>query len=186
MSDWALAFFRLTRREYFADFFITPPVTIALACVSLYHSASVWWPPLFIAGVFAWTFYEYATHRWVAHRIWFFKQAHGLHHQHQKEYIAVHPLATIAAYVGFWLVLGFKSSAFMVGFSTGYIAYSVAHTLFHYATIVEGGWLFPAKRRHALHHRNDKVNFGVTTALWDVVFRTHRTSLARVRGIIPR
>jgi sterol desaturase/sphingolipid hydroxylase (fatty acid hydroxylase superfamily) len=164
--------FRLSRREYFADFFITPPITLCLAVVSVLNSFSVWWLPLFAAGLLTWTFYEYVVHRWVSHALPVFKYLHGLHHAAQKDYIALHPAATLAIYAAFWLAFGSGSSAFMVGFSVGYIIYATLHTLFHYARIERGGLLFAAKQRHALHHRIDSVNFGVSSGLWDAVFGT--------------
>src|SRR5882762_1622101 len=117
MQAW-LNLFRRTRREYFADFFITPPITLALLVVSLLHSFSVLWPLQFLAGMVAWTFYEYASHRWVLHGLPFFREAHDLHHAHQRDYIAVHPLVTIALYAVLWMIFGVGSSAVTVGFST--------------------------------------------------------------------
>lgn len=169
MELW-LNFFRRTRREYFADFFITPPITLALLAVSLWH-ASALWPVQFALGVLVWTFYEYATHRWVLHRVWLFRQMHALHHDRQRDYIAVHPLVTILLYAVIAALFGVGSSAVTIGFSTAYIAYSCLHTAFHYAEISKGHWLYGLKMRHAEHHRRE-VNFGVSTGLWDLVFRT--------------
>ncbi len=168
------ALFRLSRREYYADFFVTPPLTVVMAAASLSDGISAAWCLAFVLGAFLWTFYEYAAHRWIAHRIWVFRDAHKLHHARQRDYIALHPAATLASYAAIWAVFGVHSSAAMVGFSGGYIAYSVAHTLFHYASIREGSPLFAAARRHALHHRFAATNFGVTTPLWDAVFGTLR------------
>lgn len=164
--------FRLTRREYLADFFITPPLTLAFVVLSLRAEFSAAWPALFAAGVLAWTFYEYALHRWLSHRAWFLRDVHELHHAHQRDYIAVHPAATLALYVGFWIAFGARSSAMMSGFSAGYVIYSILHTAFHYAEIGEGHPLFAAKRRHALHHKFETTHYGVTTPLWDRLFGT--------------
>jgi sterol desaturase/sphingolipid hydroxylase (fatty acid hydroxylase superfamily) len=171
-----LNFFRLSRRQYYADFFITPPITLALAIASLWSAASMWWPIWFVCGLVAWTLYEYVTHRWISHRVWFLRDAHYLHHEKQLDYIAVPPAMTLAFYAIFWGLFGFQSSSIMVGFSTGYIAYSAAHTAFHYARIRPGDFWFDAKRRHALHHSNDKENFGVTSPIWDFAFGTYRSA----------
>lgn len=172
MKQIALSLFRLTRAEYFTDFFITPPITAVLAFVSVRDTFSIWWLPIAAAGVIAWTLYEYAVHRFVLHRVFFFRDMHGLHHARQKDYIAVHPLLTIASYAAFWFVFGANSGAFMVGFSAGYVVYAALHTAFHYADIRPRHRLYRAKRRHALHHALDSVNYGVSTPIWDRVFGT--------------
>lgn len=170
MRFW-LDLFRRTPREYFADFFITPPITAALLIVSLSHGFGFMWAVKFAAGLMIWTFYEYFAHRFIAHRVPLFKEAHDLHHQAQRDYISLHPIMTLSLYAGFWMLFGFGSGAVSVGFSTGYIVYSVAHTAFHYAMIEPGHFWYGLKMRHVLHHRSD-TNFGVTTALWDRCFNT--------------
>jgi sterol desaturase/sphingolipid hydroxylase (fatty acid hydroxylase superfamily) len=175
MSEWLTRLVRLSRREYFADFFITPPITIALLIWSIATGWSSWWPVQFVAGICVWTLYEYAMHRWILHRTWLFRALHDLHHDDQRDYIALHPVLTIASYIGFALLFGMNSSAFMVGFSVGYVIYSAAHTAFHYAIILPGSGLFSLKRHHALHHRFHGVNYGVTTRVWDVAFGTMKS-----------
>jgi sterol desaturase/sphingolipid hydroxylase (fatty acid hydroxylase superfamily) len=168
--NW-LRIFRLTKREYYADFFITPPITLALLAVSLWHGLTPWWPVQFALGALGWTAYEYALHRWVLHRVPGFRDMHALHHDNQRDYIAVHPVVTIAVYAIVAAIFGLQSSAVTVGFSSAYIAYSVLHTAFHYTTIGRGHWLYGMKMRHVAHHRTD-CNFGIVTSLWDRVFRT--------------
>lgn len=172
MPAWMLAFFRLTRREYFADFFITPPITVAFAIYSLSHGFGPLWLAEFAAGWVAWTFYEYALHRWGLHELPFLRDMHDLHHRNQKDYIAVPPWATLAIYAGFWLIFGMRSSAFMVGFSVGYIVYAAMHTAFHHALVGKGEWLYPMKQRHVAHHRDGTVCYGVTISFWDRLFGT--------------
>lgn len=169
METW-LNLFRRTPKEYYADFFITPPITLALLVLSL--SRATWfWPLGFAAGVLLWTFYEYFAHRFISHRAPMFREAHELHHKAQRDYIALHPIMTLAIYGCFWMLFGFGSGAVSVGFSSGYVFYSFAHTAFHYATIEPGHFLYGLKMRHVLHHRTD-VNYGVSNSLWDRVFGT--------------
>lgn len=170
-----LDFFRLTKREYFADFFITPPITAALLYMSISDGFDAWWVAQFIGGLFVWTLYEYAVHRWLSHGFaWLLRDVHKLHHHRQRDYIAIHPLATLAIYILFWQAFGAQSSAAMLGFSIGYVVYAAVHTAFHYATIESGHPLFRLKRHHAIHHKLEKFNFGVTTTLWDRTLGTHR------------
>lgn len=172
MEVW-LSLFRRTHREYYADFFITPPITLMLLWLSL--AGADWiWPIWFGVGILLWTFYEYVAHRFISHSVPWFREAHALHHNAQRDYISLHPAVTLAIYGLFWMIFGFGTSALSVGFSTGYVFYSFSHTAFHYAKIEPGHFLYALKMRHALHHRAD-VNFGVTTSLWDRVFRSEAT-----------
>lgn len=169
-----LGWFRLTMPEYFADFLITPPITAVMLYLSARHGVTLDWLGEFVCGLLAWTIYEYATHRWLLHRTFFFRDLHALHHDDQRDYIALHPAATIATYATLWLTFGTHSTATASGFSVGYVIYSALHTAFHYARIGSRNPLFLLKRHHALHHAFDDVNFGVSTTLWDRVFGTKR------------
>lgn len=169
METW-LNLFRRTPREYYADFFLTPPITLVLLTFSLTH-ADLWWPVRFCAGLLLWTFYEYFAHRFVSHQVPLIKEAHALHHHAQRDFIALHPIMTLAIYAAFWMLFGFGYGAVSVGFSVGYVIYSIAHTAFHYATIGPGNYFYGMKMRHVMHHRSD-VNFGVITGLWDRLFKT--------------
>ena len=171
LPAWLPTLVRLTRREYFADFFVTPPITLALAVVSISHGVSLRWLMLFAAGWFAWTLYEYAVHRISHHAPWL-SDLHWLHHRNQKDYIGLHPALTLLFYVVVWLLFGFSAAPFAIGFSVGYIVYAALHTAFHYAHIREGDWLWALKQRHVAHHRFHDRYFGVTWDLWDAVFRT--------------
>jgi sterol desaturase/sphingolipid hydroxylase (fatty acid hydroxylase superfamily) len=176
METKFLDFFRLTKTEYFADFFITLPLTMVLAWFSMRESFGWLWIAELISGMFLWTLYEYIIHRWVSHGIPIFKEAHALHHDNPKDYIAIPPWATLLSYLAFWLVLGFNSSAFMVGFSTGYIIYSALHSSFHYYQFKSSSMLRGALSRHILHHRYNDAFYGVSTGLWDRVFKTNKPS----------
>lgn len=168
--------FRLTRREYYLDFFITPPLTAVLAWHSIRVSGFGFvWATEFVAGLVAWTFYEYALHRFVLHGMPVGRDIHALHHRNQLDYIAQPPWATLAAYVISWAVFGPSASALMVGFSVGYCAYAAAHTLFHYARLRPGSLLWRLDQRHARHHREGEVCYGVTVDWWDRLFRTEQT-----------
>jgi sterol desaturase/sphingolipid hydroxylase (fatty acid hydroxylase superfamily) len=165
--------FRLSRREYYLDFFITPPLTLALAFHSLRGAgASPVWLCEFACGLLAWTLYEYALHRFVLHGMPFGRDVHALHHKNQLDYIAQPPWATLAVYALSWAIFGPSSSAFMVGMSAGYCAYAAAHTLFHYARFTPGSWLWRLDQRHARHHARGDVCYGVTVDWWDRAFGT--------------
>jgi sterol desaturase/sphingolipid hydroxylase (fatty acid hydroxylase superfamily) len=172
MRTW-LDMFRRTKREYYADFFITTPITAAVLILSFVNTdlGSFAWQ--FSLGALIWSAYEYIVHRWVLHETPGFRELHQMHHLDQLDYIAIHPAATVAFYLLFWTLFGFSSTnPLMAGFSTAYVVYSALHTAFHYARIAPGHPLYYLKRIHAIHHQID-VNYGVTSPLWDIVFGTY-------------
>lgn len=173
MPMWMLQWFRLSKREYYADFWITPPITIVYAIYAAKHSTSATaFVSMFVAGWLVWTLYEYLLHRFVLHDFFFFRNQHDMHHDEAKDYIGLPPWCTMVNYVGFYLLFGIHSNALMAGFSTGYIAYAVLHTMMHYKHITKDSGLWHLYRRHCLHHTIANVNYGTSTSIWDRVFRT--------------
>ena len=175
MKQHLLNFFRLSKKEYFADFFITPTITLIYGYFSFVDSPA--WLGMVFLGIFIWTFYEYFIHRIILHHFFLMKDVHNLHHDNQKDYIAIPPWFTLMNYIFFFLVFGKISSALMVGFSVGYIIYASLHSIFHYIMVPHFSPLFFLKRHHSLHHFDGKKNFGVSTTLWDRVFKTYITKI---------
>jgi sterol desaturase/sphingolipid hydroxylase (fatty acid hydroxylase superfamily) len=73
--------------------------------------------------------------------------------------------------------LGFATTPsvfFLAGLMLMLVIYDIAHFSTHY--MPASNWLLQAlKKQHMLHHfSNDRRRFGVTSPLWDYVFRTHR------------
>ena len=168
---WLPALVRRTRREYFADFFITPPITLGLLALSLAHGIGLRWCALFAAGWFAWTLYEYAIHR-VSHHAPWLSDLHWLHHRKTKDYIGLHPALTLLNYAVIWLLFGVQAAPFAVGFSVGDVAYAGLHTAFHYVRIGPAHPLHALKKHHDAHHAHHDRCFGVTWGLWDWMFGT--------------
>lgn len=141
---------------------------------------------LYLLGLLAWTFAEYILHRWVFHwtndtawgkRIHFL--LHGVHHDfpNDKDRLVMPLLTSVPLAVVFYsLYIGTMGvrvgEPFFAGFILGYLGYDGTHYAVHHFrqhTRV-GKWL---RRHHMLHHHNDhEGGFGVSTPLWDVVFRT--------------
>jgi sterol desaturase/sphingolipid hydroxylase (fatty acid hydroxylase superfamily) len=157
----------LSRAEYYADFFITPPLTALLLVYGVMHAATSWWPLQVLFGWALWTAYEYCLHRWVLHHAWVISDLHDIHHADEQAYIALHPICTLLAYAVTWAVFGAHASMIGVGFTIGYVWYAMLHTLFHHAHISVGHVLYRTWRRHVLHHRDERTCFGITTSLWD-------------------
>ena len=137
-------------------------------------------------GVLAWTLAEYVLHRWIFHwepesdRL---REAvypiHGLHHDVQEfDRLVAPPLMAVPLWLLFlalfWRLLGTPTIfPFFGGFTVGYLAYDYIHFYTHFARprsrIGKG-----LRRRHLQHHfaRHDRW-YGVSSPLWDYVFRTH-------------
>jgi sterol desaturase/sphingolipid hydroxylase (fatty acid hydroxylase superfamily) len=139
---------------------------------------------LYIAGIFSWTLMEYILHRYVFHIDEYFPgmkrlhyMLHGIHHEHPRDHERLFmppvPGTIIAAILlGFWyLFLGKYAFAFMAGMSNGYLLYSYIHYSVHTKPV-----FYPLRslwKHHALHHfkYQDKA-FGVSSPLWDIIFKT--------------
>jgi dihydroceramide fatty acyl 2-hydroxylase len=141
---------------------------------------------LFVSAVFAWTLAEYILHRFVFHwvndtawgkRIHFV--LHGVHHDfpNDKDRLVM-PLGAsiplgLAFYALFRILLGpVMCDPFFAGFVSGYLCYDGVHYAVHHFN--HRTWLGRyIKRHHMLHHHADHDGgFGVSTPLWDFVFRT--------------
>ncbi|MGB0590760.1 MAG: sterol desaturase family protein [Myxococcota bacterium] len=151
-----------------------------------------------IAGAFAWTFTEYGMHHWNGHlskgKLTFSKE----HLAHHKKFDYESPWTTQvkmaipilgAAFGGAWLVGGLTVAiAFTLSLGGSYLAYGWLHDACHVSApkTAFGRW---ARRHHFYHHfTSAKYNHGVTSPLWDIVFRTYRApGLIRVppRQVMP-
>ncbi len=140
----------------------------------------------FLAGVATWTLTEYLLHRFVFHyhprsdwgkKIhWTF---HGVHHDYPSDPLRLVMVPAVSLPLAFLftllfsLPLGFPPVlAFMSGFLTGYLFYDITHYAVHHFPIK--GAIFGRLREHHLrHHFQDPDHgFGVSSPLWDAVFRT--------------
>ena len=137
----------------------------------------------FFSGAFLWTFLEYILHRFLGH--WkkgtsAFTQEHLRHHREAHYFAPATKKAAAAAVVfsanavavgffaGWW-----QGFAFICGLGLMYFTYEAIHKRLHtHAPIgLYGKWL---RKHHFYHHFKDpKKNHGVTTPLWDLVFRTN-------------
>ena len=141
---------------------------------------------LFVGGLLTWSLAEYVLHRYVFHwvndtpsgkRIHFL--VHGVHHDfpNDKDRLVMPLLLSLPVGGLFWLLfdatLGPRVGApFYAGFVLGYLAYDGTHYAVHHfkPTSRLGKWI---KRHHMLHHHADHDGgFGVSSPLWDIVFRT--------------
>ncbi len=144
-----------------------------------------------LIGLFLWTFAEYTLHRFLFHhkptsprqeRIFFL--VHGIHHaQPQVKTRLVMPLPVsipmaLIFYGLFHLIAGTLLGAaqwvptLMAGFLSGYLMYDLMHYASHHLPM-RSGYAKYIKRHHMQHHYKDpNTRFGVSSPLWDWVFRT--------------
>lgn len=146
-----------------------------------------------VLGVFAWSFSEYALHNWYGHVARgrnHFSREHLRHHA-QKDYFAPNSeklMAAIgAALVVLPLAIWAAGPALGLVFGGSFVATYLYYEWLHWAshklapTTAYGSWV---RKNHFAHHFNSpKHNHGVTSGIWDIVFRTSKPP-AQVR--VPR
>ena len=141
----------------------------------------------FVVGILSWTLLEYVIHRYVFHyepktrlgKLLHFI-VHGVHHDYPNDAtrlvmppIISIPLAVVF-YVLFMLTLGRFAPAALAGFGFGYVCYDSIHYATHHFAMKRGIWRW-LKQYHLRHHyHDDHVGYGVSSPLWDYVFKTTR------------
>ena len=171
------------------------PVVIGLFSAGIVIAEVPWHTAIFqaVVGAIFWSFSEYWLHRTLFH--WepenaigkrFHYIIHGVHHTWVDDpyRLVMPPAAGIAIASAFWL--GFEgatvalaswltpgwSYAVFAGFLAGYIHYDLTHYAQHHMKL---------KSKHRIklraHHMNHHFNtcgrkFGITSTIWDRVFRT--------------
>jgi sterol desaturase/sphingolipid hydroxylase (fatty acid hydroxylase superfamily) len=130
-----------------------------------------------LCGLFAFTFIEYAAHRWLFHGdTGPFKSGHDHHHDNPLGYDALPffmpPLFMCALGALFALAIPPGYAMLLAGtIAAGYAAYGLSHVVIHVHRFKS-----PLMRRwagfHNIHHYHPDANFGVTTGLWDVILGT--------------
>lgn len=135
----------------------------------------------FFLGALGWTLTEYLLHRGLGHRGNArnpFSVEHLAHHADvsyfaptSRKVVAIGSATAVLAPL-IYLAVGSPGLAWSAGFLLMYVAYELIHRRLHTAPGRSryGRWA----RRHHLHHhyRRPQLNHGVTTPLWDFVFRT--------------
>jgi sterol desaturase/sphingolipid hydroxylase (fatty acid hydroxylase superfamily) len=140
----------------------------------------------FALGIVFWSLTEYLLHRFVFHlrpdttwgrRMHFL--IHGVHHDYPHDPMRLVmppsvsvPLAVLVFLLFRWLFGPEWSLPIFAGLVIGYLAYDMTHYHIHHHR--SDNWLSLALRRyHYRHHfQQSERGFGVTSPLWDKVFRT--------------
>ncbi len=140
---------------------------------------------LFFGGWLAFTLAEYSVHRGIYHMVpnseWRKKMSytmHGIHHDfpRDKQRLAMPPALSIivgTVLLGiFRLLMGDYAFSFLAGFLVGYASYLLVHYVVHMFK-APNNFFRALWTNHAIHHYSDPNSlFGVSSPLWDYVFRT--------------
>jgi 4-hydroxysphinganine ceramide fatty acyl 2-hydroxylase len=139
---------------------------------------------LFIGGALLWSLFEYIMHRYLFHMIVESERArrlvytmHGVHHEFPRDrerlFMPPVPSIIVACIISslMYFIMHWNVFAFFPGFLFGYIMYGSMHYAIHAFApprMFKALW-----RNHHLHHyKAPQRGFGVSSVLWDVVFRT--------------
>jgi len=167
-------------------------ILIVYAILNVSLAAFPWYIPVgFLIGLFLWTLAEYFLHRFLFHhhpttprqeRLFFL--VHGIHHAQPqvKTRLVLPPLVSFplaAIFFGiYYLILAVLLHSpewvapLMAGFLAGYLIYDLTHYAQHHFPM-RTGYAKYIKRYHMQHHYKDpETRFGVSTPIWDWVFRT--------------
>ena len=180
--------------EFFTYFHFSTPLVIftPVLCYQAYDILYVDRIPYlfalsgFLSGLLIWSFAEYVTHRFLFHAepkserwkrmVFLF---HGVHHNYPRDpkrlvmtpFISI-PVAIASFYLLHWLVGVPYASPIFCGFVLGYVVYDICHYVLHHSNS-NNPILKKLRRYHLKHHFSQpQRGFGVTTPLWDYVFRT--------------
>jgi sterol desaturase/sphingolipid hydroxylase (fatty acid hydroxylase superfamily) len=104
---------------------------------------------------------------------------HGLHHDDPDDptRLVMPPVPAVIMmgilYAGFGLVVPTKFlEVFMSAFIVGYLCYDYIHYASHHFPM-KGGLARYLKKFHLQHHfRHERAKYGVSSPLWDIIFRT--------------
>jgi sterol desaturase/sphingolipid hydroxylase (fatty acid hydroxylase superfamily) len=139
---------------------------------------------LFAGGAIFWSLFEYLIHRHIFHMIAesprarrFVYTMHGVHHEYPRDqerlFMPPVPSLIIASVIFYlmYLALGWYALPFFSGFLMGYLIYGSMHFAIH--AFAPPKFLKALWRNHHLHHyKHPDKGFGVSSVLWDVIFRT--------------
>jgi sterol desaturase/sphingolipid hydroxylase (fatty acid hydroxylase superfamily) len=181
--------------EFFSRVHPATPLILYLPVVGYMLYVSLWQcqlpaiavGALFLMGILLWTLLEYLIHRYIFHykpktrpgkRLHYI--IHGVHHDYPNDArrLVMPPSISVPLafffYGLFLLIFGRLASSVFAGLVFGYVCYDMLHFATHHFPMKRGVWLW-LKQSHLRHHyRDDHVGYGISSPLWDYIFRTTR------------
>jgi dihydroceramide fatty acyl 2-hydroxylase len=166
------------------------PLAVLLSYLSdhFHHRTALDVGAWIVAGLFAWTLVEYGLHRFVFHWTELHEPwktiASGMHMEHhahtmQGDLIVAPPascliLATLFYFLFALMTWSFSAAALIEsGLFVGFIAYEWVHYGAHRFLPKSALGKYLRKYHLQHHHKDPDRQFGVTTPIWDIVFRTY-------------
>jgi dihydroceramide fatty acyl 2-hydroxylase len=140
---------------------------------------------LYVGGLLIWSLLEYAAHRGSFHhepqsegQLAVAYLVHGVHHAYPDDSrrwmmpLAVTVPLALVLYGLFSLALGRVAAGVFGGFLHGYLTYDLLHYFIHRGRMPTRVGRFLRQYHLAHHYTAPDRHFGVSSPLWDVVFRT--------------
>lgn len=135
-----------------------------------------------LAGAALWTLVEYLLHRFVCHELGVDSRIAREHLRHHRGDDRALTASKVAAAAVTWFAVAYAvgvltDPAIGISFASGlvgmYAVYEYLHARTHDSppTNAYARWRL---EHHRVHHRTSRVNHGVTSPLWDLVFGTYR------------
>jgi dihydroceramide fatty acyl 2-hydroxylase len=162
------------------------PVGLYLAWRAWQHGSSVAAvAAAYVLGMFLWSLLEYGAHRGSFHhepetdgQVAYGYLVHGVHHAYPDDarrwvmpLIVTLPISALI-FLAFRLALGSIGEAIFAGFIHGYLTYDMLHYFIHRGRMPTRLGRFLRQYHLAHHYAKPDAHFGVSSPLWDVVFRT--------------
>ena len=187
---------RIFKSDFLEKFSTVHPATPAILFIPWVIITSLLYIPLSISnvtnivfGFYLWGLFEYLIHRFLYHlpiplpKAELFKSIiHGIHHDDPKDPLRLVAPPALSLSIGglisilFYLLLPASSFwSILNGFTCGYLSYDYLHWWMHHRKF-KLRYLLSLQRHHALHHFNPDKNFGVSTMIWDKIFKTIKNS----------
>lgn len=148
----------------------------------------------FLEGILIWTLTEYVLHRFVFHiepvgpktqRLYFL--FHGIHHDYPRDSrrLVMPPSVGIPLSFAIYLLMGrlfapASMHAVFAGFILGYLCYDMLHYSIHHHHFKNKIWLSIRNHHFRHHYLETERCYGVSSPLWDHVFRTHALEPSRI------
>jgi sterol desaturase/sphingolipid hydroxylase (fatty acid hydroxylase superfamily) len=139
----------------------------------------------YVLGLLVWSLLEYVAHRGSFHhtpatpgQVAYGYLVHGVHHAYPDDsrrwvmpLVVTLPIAGVLSLV-FTLTLGRVAFPAFAGFLHGYLTYDLVHYFIHRGRMPTACGRFLRQYHLAHHYTSPDRHFGVSSPLWDVVFRT--------------
>jgi sterol desaturase/sphingolipid hydroxylase (fatty acid hydroxylase superfamily) len=141
----------------------------------------------YAAGLLIWSLVEYVMHRFSFHhtpttdrQVAFAYLVHGVHHAYPDDsrrwvmpIVVTLPVGAVLLGV-FALALGTLAPPAFAGFTHGYLIYDTLHYTIHRGAMKGRIGQYLRKYHYQHHYATPDSRYGVSSPLWDIIFRTSR------------